>query len=462
MLKKISALLLVLVMVLAVSAAAFADGEATLKGGESGAFTAADTVAYENNKKIKIAKELTAYNVDETTIKAPTISYTYTITAGDADKSITDEDDDHDPEGAVNRKTFSGITSGVKLDGTADGNDDGIIAWSTADELTADAAGAPNYKYLTIDFNGVAFEKPGVYRYVLREALTSGTYAQTGVTENTVATDPVTHTHTRYLDVYVKTSSTYTDGRSPEDWNIYGYVCMIDNDEITPDDDTTTQGAVKTNGFVSATNDGTATSADSYYTFNVTVSKTLTGDAYSDSHKFPVHIDFTNAAVTNDVLLMAETTGTSTSTDYAHTAAAASNLDGLAKIANKGSIKYIGIPCGTTVTVYETNDVAGTTYEATLTVDGTAGGTKTIISTTTPNSFAQHAVQPYNSLKGEVTTTADTVDATTGRHTVAITNEFSMISPTGVTLRVAPYALILFAGLALLLISRRRKAAVED
>ena len=68
-LKKISALILALVLVLSLSAAAFA--ATTLDGnGEQGAFTTEDTPTSQS-KTLVLSKEITAYNVDETTIKAP-------------------------------------------------------------------------------------------------------------------------------------------------------------------------------------------------------------------------------------------------------------------------------------------------------------------------------------------------------------------------------------------------------
>ena len=55
-----------------------------------------------------------------------------------------------------------------------------------------------------------------------------------------------------------------------------------------------------------------------------------------------------------------------------------------------------------------------------------------------------------------------TITSKAANSVIGLTNTLAEISPTGVVLRVAPYVLILGAGLALLLISRRRKTASEE
>jgi len=51
---------------------------------------------------------------------------------------------------------------------------------------------------------------------------------------------------------------------------------------------------------------------------------------------------------------------------------------------------------------------------------------------------------------------------TAGDVALTIKNEIAIVSPTGVALRFAPYAVILAAGLALLFVSRRRRADDEE
>ena len=323
------------------------------------------------------------------------------------------------------------------------------IAWTSGETVTAADDGAANLKDLTIDFSNVVFGAAGVYRYVITE--TAPAYAASGVTETTSATNP----HVRYLDVYVRPVTTgFTDGTAAADWDIYGYVCMLESEEITDAGDTATTGAVKTNGFVSGTNDGTDYLADSYYTYNVTVSKTVTNDAYAKAtHAFPFTVIFTNATVTNAVDISSSTTGTATGfTDPASAALSTGTTKGIVSLKDSSSVKYIGIPNGTNVEVYETNDVAGVTYQVTTSLDGANTVDKAVTDGTTPTTAeVQSATKPaYQSTKATITPTVDTDDDVS--HTIAVDNNLQLISPTGFVVRFAPYMLVLLGGILLITI----------
>ena len=449
--KKALALALAVLMMASLSVAAFAEGEAGLTGGEVGGYTSPDSPKVQN-KTLILKKELTAYNLDATQIQAPTISYTYAITAGDAGVNVTDATSDHaDGIGALKVPTKAGITEGVAITGT--------IEWTNAETLNADTDGEANYKDLKINFSNVVFTGPGIYRYVITE--TAPNYAASGVTATT-------GTHTRYLDVYVKASNTFTNGSAASDWDIYGYVCMYDSEDVDPVADTTTTGAMKTNGFVAGTNDGTVIKADSYYTFNVTVSKTVVNDNYAKAtHAFPFTVIFTNAAVTQSVDISSATTGTTPDgfIDPDPAALSVGDTKGVVFIKDGASVKYIGIPNGTSVEVYETNDMTGVIYQVTttLTPTGTAPNTDNSVSWgNAPTVAVAQAAEKeaFQSTKATIATTADKDDD--NAYAVAVTNRLLTISPTGVSLRVAPYALMLCAGLLLVFFSRRRKAKAES
>lgn len=238
-LRKIGALVLA-VMMIAVVGLAFADpvtigtGTGTTAGtgaagaGEIGGYVEADKQAQGITKSVRIAKEITAYNPDEDYVFGPAITYSYAIAAAsDAELvSITDATTDHTSGVATTATALAGLTTNVAMTGTGAN----VIAWTNADILNASPTGTPNYKYLTIDFSNVAFDKgPGVYRYKITE---SATYANTGVTKGNISA-------IRYLDVYVMRSDSFNsahDGTTGNeytaaDWKIYGYVCIGEADK---------------------------------------------------------------------------------------------------------------------------------------------------------------------------------------------------------------------------------------
>jgi len=484
--KKFSAVALALVMVLALGAPAFATAAAELNDGttteqatwkgEAGTFASPDAITSQD-KTLNLKKEITAYNVDTTTIKAPTISYTYTIAPATVTSgtTVSDKTDKHNPNGSVEVP----VTDGV---GTPTIANDGVVAWTTSDSLNAGTDGVANTKDIAIDFSSVVFGAPGVYRYAVTEALTTDyTYASSGVTETSkVDTSDTNNLHIRYVDVYVRAStvttatdalSVFNDGSTAKEWDIYGYTCFYKNQSITEKEEADTNdkstGAVKTTGFVAGTTDGTESNkiyADSYYTFNVTVSKSIENDNYAkENHAFPFTVIFTNSAVNQNIDISSTVNGTINEEGAFKdpAAGALSSTKGVVPLNDSESVKYIGIPCGTTVDVYETNDLTGATYKVEAVVDTTTTTDNSVISGTAPTDAVAQAMDgtdkahAYESTKVTVTTTADVDDDTD--HSVAITNTLLNISPTGVTLRYAPYLAMMGAGIVALPLTLRKK-----
>ena len=437
-LTRIAALVLVIAVVTAMSATTVFAAADTLTNGVYGAFSTPDTPTVSSEEKILVVKELVSTNADASTVNAPTMSYNYEITAGSSGKEITDATSAHSPATSVTVETKAGITAGLSYTTS--------LAWTPAETLTDGS----NYKNIEIDFSSVNFGAAGVYRYVITEkpanqttaANISAAYAAAGVTETT-------GTHVRYLDVYVKPSATYTGSQGADDWDVYGYVCFTNNNEIDATDSSTVEpdvaAAVKTNGFVSAS----GANPDTYYTFNVTIDKTVSGDTYlmATHGKFPFTVAFENATVTANVLPIV------TANSYATTGSALSAGDINAitahdpTIGHQGTVTYTGIPSGTKVTVYETNNQTGITYSV------SASGVDT--------NFTAESVANPNSSSSAIAN-AQTALVANSDKAFSFTNTLLLISPTGYVARIAPYTMILGGGIALLLLSRKHKREEEE
>ncbi len=466
--KKIGALILAVMLIMSLSATAFAAENMTGESGVIGEFTN-DAVAAKD-KAVILQKELTAYNPasSDTTINAPTITYTYVVTPGSPDKDIYDVKTAHNPNANAHVYTKAGPTTGVIVNSGTAGNATsatGTVSWSPAETITANSTGKKNTKGIEIDFSGVAFTGAGVYRYVITESAAS--YTSSGVVDGTI-------NHVRYLDVYVK------DGSSAGTYDIYGYVCFINNNNIDAQDTptaatpNTVTAAAKTEGFVATSTGGsdgsTSQTADQYYTYNVTISKTLSGDQAMNGHEFPFKVEFLNTTVTDAVLpIVSGDAGTkptltagvlgdgsthpSEFTIDGTNATAANQL----KIANGQSVTFTGIPAGTTVTINEYNDVLGTVYTTT-----TSGGTTNETGGVTLNwSTWTSAATGWDAVTA-LEETANANAAASDNVTVTFTNTLLTISPTGVALRVAPYVLMLGAGIFLLVLTKRRKNKEEE
>ena len=129
-LKKIGALLLAVTLIAAVCAAL---ADTTLIGnGEQGAFTSPDTPVSQTDKILVLSKEIVAYNLDEATVNAPTISYKYTIGAATVPSgaTVTDAAGKHTANEPVTAPVKAGVGSPVIANS-------GVVAWTPAETMKA-------------------------------------------------------------------------------------------------------------------------------------------------------------------------------------------------------------------------------------------------------------------------------------------------------------------------------------
>ena len=406
-LRKVASIFIATAMVAAMGVSAFAApiGDDGIKEGNN----LGDPVG----TSITLYKGITPYNSDNLTIQAPNISYSYSIDPGEANKQITDDQ-------GVSVVTKAGVT-GASVDSSD-------VVWTDSDTMTP---GTESTREFTIDFSGVSFSAAGVYRYVITETANPDDPAKAGVTRvaNYVAT--------RYLDVYVKEVS--------GSFLIYGYVCFANQlDHMDDKNAKNVAQAVKTMGFVDASGSGTAYTGDAYYTYNATVGKTLVNDTEHNDNKFPFTVSFANGTITQNIKLKSDVTGTADLT--ALDSASINGLTSTANIANGGKVKYIGIPCGTTVNVFETNNVSTAAY-------------------TSECSGADEAVDSKVISDGEASNTAsvkcDKNVAGTSK-TVTFTNTLAFISPTGVAMAILPFVILLGFGIGFMVLgTTKRKEEYE-
>lgn len=457
--KKILSLVLAVMMIAVMGLAFAADNDGDTKtdgiaGNTNGTWADKDTPVVQTASTAKLYKEITFYNPESVDVNAPTITYTYTVTAGESGKEIYDAEANHDTGASAHAYTKQGIVDGVKVNGTAGS---GTVSFTPADKYAASSAGTKQTKPINIDFSGVTFTGAGIYRYVVTE--TAATYNSSGVVQGTTG-------HVRYLDVYVKD---HIENNAASGYEIYGFVCFTNNNSIdgrsTPTL-STPAAAGKTEGFVANTDpngDGEtddAITADEYYTFNLTIAKTLVGDQAMNNNQFPFSLSFANSTVTGNVLPIVNGSGTHTKPTLTTAGAITSFAeDGTnLKIANGGSVTYVGIPVGTTVTINEQNNVTGTVY-TTSTTGGTTNQTTVLPvswGTWTNNVANWTAVTALQKTANDNTVKADE------NMTVTFTNTLLQISPTGYVARIAPYALMLAAGVILLVLGFKRRTKKEE
>ncbi|MDD6560777.1 MAG: QVPTGV class sortase B protein-sorting domain-containing protein [Lactimicrobium massiliense] len=310
---------------------------------------------------------------------------------------------------------------------TVRNQDDGKT--TNKDLLTLDSGKKYARHDVTVDFTGVQYKEPGVYRYLITEQATTNQ----GVTNDADTT--------RIMDVYVNDDNGTL--------KIGGYV--LQNAE--PD------GTVKRDG--TGTTEKSKGYTNDYTTHDLTISKTVTGNQASHDEYFKMTVKLSNAVAGTvydvDLSNADATTKTGGFNTEAHTNPATLTVgaDGTVTqdfwIQNGQSIKIQGLADKTAYSINEDADLMDKEgYDPAAKV---TGDTKTGEADT-----AKDIVM-------DASTYTVTDDAITADTTVAYTNVKEGNTPTGVAMAVAPFATAGIAGVVgagAIIVSKRKKKEDED
>ena len=408
--KKIGAILLALTMLFALSATAFAAGpdnsEGNLGPKDNGQSTGGTyTLATEKWGSAITAATFNVHfqRVDDTNAKLPKTQFSYTIANGSA-KAAT----------ANTPAIKAGVTGGATIPNpTTD-------TWNTVNDTT-------EIDTISLSFDKTKFSQPGVYRYTITQADMTSEQTAIGIENGDKAGN---HTEkVLYLDVYVSKVSGELSVVAAVLLKTDAAPSLSHTDGSVPDTLETATYSNKVDGFY-----------NKFTTYEVTLQKVVEGDAGDTDFEFPFILvaEYTEGEDANTTIegleYKAEANAKATCIDTYTVKTEASGL----KMKHEGKITLKGLPKKAIVKLFEDID-AGEGYlisSVATNLDAAAGLTK------------QKTDTQY--------TTMGTVNGTDGAD-ITYTNERNSISPTGVVLRVAPYALMLAAGFVFLLIGKRRR-----
>ena len=297
-------------------------------------------------------------------------------------------------------------------------------------------------KTVTVDFSGVTFPEPGIYRYVVTEAAATGAYSHD--TQNTGGT-----ALTRYLDVYVTDSNDGNGTLTVSSYVLHKEDGTVNANATSGSGDVQTAGAAvadKSASYVNeyATKDlafskkveGNQASRDKYFKYTVTISGLTEGDTYT--------VDLSNAVASISANPNNATTAITSAVTQPATLTVAANATSITQdfyLQHGQSIKILGLPTTATYTVVEAEE------------DYTKTATNDLVAVA-----AQGTQGDPNYVAAKIYDDNYTGTMNTDKY-VGYTNTRNGIIPTGIIMTIAPFAIgiCVFGAIIIFIICRRKR-----
>lgn len=395
--KSLSAIALAGAMIMGMNLTAFAaEGETQNTENTTGTIVT-ETIEVGKDNTATLTKALKVTNYDGY-VYEPTITYTYTLGNGTAAGTVTDNNL------TVNYKAG-------ELSYLADPS--AFTKTAVFDKANAVAAeDGISSRDLSWTFDPAAFPSAGVYRYTVSET-TSAVPAEIGIVRDGA------YDTEKFLDVYVQ-----NEGNA----QIIAGMVLVDDEENAVD-----TASAKSSGW------NTGEDLESYTTYNMTVTKEITGAGADMTAKFPFTVTLNGEMGHANIA-----TEGSDGTNYSQFTLGEDGKKAVVTgtLGHDGTLTVKGLPTTVTFNINEENKTADT-YKATAAAEGFELTTKADKSDLVGN--------------GNLDVASGAIAQASAKIDIIVTNNLDAISPTGVMLRYAPYILILAAGIVIFALSRRRR-----
>ena len=368
---------------------------------------------------LTIPKGITIKNTVQGNYYGPNVVYSYTIEpVAPVDGSVVKDANNN------NFPVETGVADGASL------LNSGNVTFTSQVINNVTVEGIETSQNLSVSVDLTKFTKPGVYRYLITDVTTTETLFNSGIVR------PADYDTTRYLDVYIKNGTSALE--------VAGYTLTAENLVDT--------SSAKNAGFIADAE--AANGTDSYRTYNISIQKQVTGDMGDKTHEFPFTIN-----IDNNSKSYYYGTDSNAVTNVSSAASQSVNL-------KHGDVFYIrGLAPKALIGIIESNNTSDT-YK--VTVDGRDGS-----SSSWSNLVAVTDAAPGNTVEltqGAITDYAEENSASSVAHEgvltnyreIRFTNDLASVSPTGIVLRFAPFALLFGFAIVFLMVSRRTKAAKKE